>query len=71
MLFTYYLEDNIVHIPTVARRTSEPVYTNIEPVAVVPLRSPEDVRRALLDTIARKNVIIPDRNPKALRASPL
>ena len=71
MLFTCYLRDGIVYVPTVARRKSEPIYTNIEPVAVIPVSSLEDVRRALLETIARKNVVIPDRDPKALRAPPL
>ncbi len=71
MLFTCYLRDGIVYVPTVARRKSEPIYTNIEPVAVVPLSSTEDLRRALLETIAKKNVVIPDRDPNALRAPPL
>jgi len=71
MFFTCYLRDGIVYVPTVARRKSEPIYTNIEPVAVIPVSSLEDVRRALLETIARKNVVIPDRDPKALRAPPL
>jgi hypothetical protein len=30
-----------------------------------------DVRTALLEAIARKNVVIPDRDPKDLRAPPL
>src|SRR5208337_1036571 len=71
MLFSCYLRDGVVFVPTVARRKSEPIYTNIEPVAVVPVSSTEGVRRALLETIARKNVVIPDRDPKALRAPPL
>jgi hypothetical protein len=71
MLFTCYLRDGIVYVPTMARRKSEPIYTTIEPVAVVPLSNSQDVRRALLETIARKNVIIPNPDPKALRAPPL
>jgi hypothetical protein len=70
-VFICYLRDGIVYVPTMARRKSEPIYTTIEPVSVVPVISPEDVRRALLETIARKNVIIPDPDPKALRAPPL
>lgn len=54
-----------------ARRKPEPIYTTIEPVSVVPLSDSEDVRRALLETIARKNVIIRDPDPTALRAPPL
>jgi hypothetical protein len=71
MLFTCYLRDGIVYVPTVARRKSEPIYTNIEPVAVVPVSSTEDVRRAFLEAIGRKNVVIPDRDAEALRAPPL
>ena len=71
MLSKCYLRDKIVYVPTVARRKSEPIYTNIAPVAIVPVSSTEDVRRALLESIARKNVVIPDRDAKALRAPPL
>ena len=71
MLFTCYLRGGIVYVPTVARRKSEPIYTNVEPVSVVPLSSPEGVRRALLESIARKNAVIPDRDAKAVRAPPL
>ncbi len=71
MLFSCYLRDGVVYVPTMARRKSEPIYTTIEPVAVVPVSSSEDVRRALLETIARKNVSIPTPDPKALRAPPL
>jgi hypothetical protein len=71
MLFTCYLRDGVVYVPTMARRKSEPVYTDIEPVSVVSLDNPEDVRRALLESIARKNIIIPNPDPSALRAPPL
>lgn len=71
MLFKCYLRDDIVYVPTVARRKSEPIYTNIEPVAVVAVSSTEDLRRALLESIAKKNVVISDRDPKALSAPPL
>lgn len=71
MLFTCYLREGVVYVPTMAKRETEPVYTTIEPVSVVPLSSSEEVRRALLETIARKNVVIPTPDPKALRAPPL
>jgi hypothetical protein len=71
MLFKCYLRDNIVYVPTVARSKSEPIYTNIEPVAVVPVSNTEGVRCALLESIARKNAVIPDRDANALRAPPL
>jgi hypothetical protein len=69
MMFHTYLRDGIVYVPTVAKRESEPVYTNIEPVAVIPVTNTEALRRALLDTIARKNVLIPA--PKNPRAAPI
>jgi hypothetical protein len=71
MLFTCYLRDGVVYIPTMTRRESEPVYTAIDPVAVVYLTNTEDVRRALLETMARKNILIPRPDPEALRAPPL
>ena len=71
MLFTCYLREGVVYIPTMARRMSEPIYTTIEPVAVVRLINTEEVRRALLETIARKNILIPHPDPKALRSPPL
>jgi hypothetical protein len=71
MLFTCYLRDGVAYVPTIGRRKSEPIYTTIEPVSAVPVSDPEDLRRALLETIARKNIIIPDPDAKALRAPPL
>jgi hypothetical protein len=71
MLFTCYLRDGVAYVPTMGRRKSEPIYTTIEPVSAVLVSNPEDLRRALLETIARKNIIIPDPDAKALRAPPL
>jgi hypothetical protein len=71
MLVTCYLRNGIVYIPTVAKRKSEPIYSNVDPVAVVPLSNPEDVRRALLEAIARKNAVIPDRDARTLREPPV
>jgi hypothetical protein len=59
MLYSCYLRNGIVYVPTLARREREPVYTDIEPVGVVPVANTEAVRRTLLDTIARKNPTIP------------
>jgi hypothetical protein len=70
MLFSCYLRDGIVYVPTLPD-ANRALSTDIEAVAVVPLSNSKDVRRALLETIARKNVIIPDPDPKALRAPPL
>jgi hypothetical protein len=71
MLFSCCLRNGIIYVPTIARRESGPIYTDIEPVAAVPLSNSGDVRHALLETIARKNIVIPDPDPKALRAPPL
>ena len=71
MLHSCYLRDGIVYVPTVARREREPVYTDIEPVAVMPVTNTDGVRRALLDSIARKNVVIPTPELNALRKPPI
>jgi hypothetical protein len=71
MLSTCYLRNGVVYVPAVARRASGPIYTDVEPVAVIPLSNSDDVRCALLEASARKNVVIPDRDPKELRAPPL
>jgi hypothetical protein len=71
MLFTCYLRNKIVYVPTMGRRKSEPVYSTIEPVSVVPLENAEGVRNALLEAIARGNITIPTPDRQALRAPPL
>ena len=57
MLYSCYLRQGIVYVPTVGKRGG--VYTMIEPVAVVPVTNVEGLRCALLDAIARKNVAVP------------
>jgi len=58
MLFHIHLRRGVVYVPTVAKRETG-AYTDIEPVAVVPVADTGGLHRALADTIARKNVIIP------------
>ncbi len=65
MLCSCYLRDDVVYVPTLGRRTREPVYTHIEPVGVVPVANTEAIRRTLLETIARRNPTIPDPDQKA------
>jgi hypothetical protein len=65
MLSSCYLRDGLVYVPTLARREREPVYTDIEPVGVVPVANTEAVRRTLLCAIARKNPTIPNPDQKA------
>jgi hypothetical protein len=71
MLSSCYLRDGTAYIPTVARRASGPIYTDIEPIVVLPLSDISALCRALLEAVARKNIIIPDPDPKALRAPPV
>src|SRR5579863_9654792 len=59
MLFHAYLRNDVVYVPTVAVREGGPVYTDIEPVAVVAAADSEALRRALSDALARGNVIVP------------
>jgi hypothetical protein len=56
MLYSCYLKQGIVYVPTVGKRGG--VYTIIEPVAVVPVTNTEGLRRAFLNTIARKNIAV-------------
>jgi hypothetical protein len=57
MLYKCYLRKSIVYVPTVGRRGG--AYTDIEPVAVVPVTDPANLRHAFLDVIARGNVSVP------------
>jgi len=53
MLITCYLRKGIVYAPTVARRASSPIYTNIEPIEVIPLQELDAVRRALRESLKK------------------
>jgi hypothetical protein len=68
MLITCYLRARTVYVPTVARRVSGPIYTEIEPISVVPLDNLDAVREALRESLKKGNAIIPDRGPQELRA---
>ena len=57
MLYTCYLRNGFVYVPTVGNRRG--VYTLIEPVAVVPVANTEALRIAFREVIARKNVDVP------------
>jgi hypothetical protein len=57
MLYKCYLRKRIVYVPTVGRRGG--AYTDIDPIAVVPVADSEGLRRAFLNAIARKNVPVP------------
>jgi hypothetical protein len=57
MLYSCYLRQGIVYVPTVGKRGG--VYTMIEPVSVVPVTDVQGLHRAFLDAIARENVPVP------------
>ena len=71
MLITCYLREGVVYVPTVARRASGPIYTEIEPISVIPLGNLNAVQQALRDSLRRGNAILPDADPRAPRASPI
>jgi hypothetical protein len=48
-----YLRGHVVFVPTTGRLLDEPIYRNMEPVAVVPMSNTEGVRLALAAAIAR------------------
>ena len=57
MLYNCYLRKSVVYVPTVGKRGG--AYTDIDPVAVVPVGDTEGLRRAFRSAIARKNVPVP------------
>jgi hypothetical protein len=69
MLYNCFLKKGVVYMPTVAKLQTG-AYTDIEPVAVVPVSNRESLRRAFLDAIARKNAIVPN-PPKDDRPPPV
>jgi hypothetical protein len=71
MLISCYLREGTVYVPTVARRASGPIYTDIEPIAVIPIINLDAVRQALRESLTRGNAIIPDRDPKDRDLSPV
>lgn len=57
MLYSCYLRQGTVYIPTVGRRGG--AYTEIEPVSVLPISNTEGLRQEFLNVIARKNTDLP------------
>jgi hypothetical protein len=55
MLYSCFLKKGVVYVPTVAKLQTG-AYTDIEPVAVVPVSNTESLRRAFLDAIARRTL---------------
>jgi hypothetical protein len=59
MLYNCFLKGGIVYVPTVVKMQSG-VYSDEEPVSVIRAENTEGLRRAFLDTVSRKNVVIPN-----------
>src|SRR5215472_6058200 len=55
MRWHIYLRDYVMFVPTTGRLLDQPIYRNMEPVAVIPVSNAEGVRRALQVTMARGN----------------
>jgi hypothetical protein len=60
MTFNAYLRNGIVYVPTVVQLLKGGAYMDVEPVAVEPIANSEGLRRAFSETIARKNVFVPN-----------
>jgi len=58
MLYHCYLKKSVVYVPTVVKLQTG-AYVDVDPVAVIPVGDTQGLRRALVDTIARKNAIVP------------
>lgn len=58
MLFHAYLRNAIAYVPTVVKLQTG-AYVDVDPVAVVPVANTDDLRRALLDAVGRKNAVVP------------
>jgi hypothetical protein len=59
VLYNCFLKKGLVYVAD-RRKLQTGAYTDIEPVAVVPVSNTESLRRAFLDAIARKNAIVPN-----------
>ncbi len=57
MLYNCYLRKGIVYVPTIGKRGG--AYVVMEPVAVVPAKSTEDLRCAFEEAIGRGNAALP------------
>jgi hypothetical protein len=71
MLIKCYLREGVVYVPTVVRRASGPIYSSIEPIAVIPLADLDSVRQALRESQKRGNAVVPDRAPQDRDAPPV
>ena len=58
MLFSSYLRNGVVYVPTVVKLQTG-AYVDVEPVAATSVVDTDGLRRAFLDAIARKNAIVP------------
>jgi hypothetical protein len=56
-LYHCYLRNAVVYVPTVVKLQTG-AYMDVDPVAVILVGDTQSLRRALLDSIARKNAIV-------------
>jgi hypothetical protein len=59
MLYHCYVRKSLVFVPTVAKVERGGPYSDVEPVAVVPVSDTAGLRHAFRETIARGNPIVP------------
>ena len=59
MLYNCFLKNGIIYVPTVVKMQTG-VYSDEEPVAVVPTANSQGLRRAFQDAIGRGNVVVPN-----------
>jgi len=59
MLYNCFLKNGIVYVPTVVKMQTG-VYSDVEPVAVVPVADTEGLRRGFHDAIVRENAVVPN-----------
>jgi hypothetical protein len=59
MLYNCFFKNGVVYVPTVVKMQTG-VYSDVEPVAVVPVGNTEGLRHAFSEAIGRRNVIVPN-----------
>jgi hypothetical protein len=59
MLYNCFLKDDVVYVPTVVKMQTG-VYSDVEPVAVVPIANTDVLRRSFLEAIERGNAVVPN-----------
>ncbi len=58
-LFNLFLKNGIVYVPTVTKLETG-AYMDREPVALVPVANTDGLRHAILEVIAKGNIVVPN-----------